>query len=91
MNDLDKLRTLSTINRQRYITMILNKQKAETSKDSHSAQLIGYDTTTGRYICQTQDGRKFLSQSITNGGVPLGGKISLQTSLGIPSADQMPR
>ncbi len=90
MNDIKTLQAIANRNRQSYRQKLVIGAEKLNNQDSFSAKFTGYDVTSGRYICETENGDRFYSQSITNGGISLGGKVNLQKSLGFPSVDQMP-
>lgn len=92
MNELEILKSLSENNRNQFRQNLIKAKKTADNQQEFSATFIGYDSATGRYVCQKQDGSIVHALSITNSGIAKGSKVSLSISAtGIPTIDGMPR
>jgi hypothetical protein len=92
MNEIAMLQNLAIANRTAYRNKQSQSQKVSDRASENSAQILGYDSTTGRYRVQNSKGQIFSAKAISNSGaLAKGNKLSLSTPVGgIPIIDAMP-
>jgi hypothetical protein len=77
----------SVINRNTYISRIIKQQ----SSNWETAQVRGYDGSTGLYSVETTTGSIVLARAITTGSLGLQQQVSLSKSKNNPIIDAMPK
>ncbi|MFB2769832.1 hypothetical protein ACE1AT_11165 [Pelatocladus sp. BLCC-F211] len=92
MNEISTLMQISQINRTAYRSRQIQAQKTSDRTQEFSAQVLGYDPTTGQYRVKNTNGKIFFSRAISNSSALCKrANISLVSPIGgTPIIDGMP-